>query len=151
MGKCDAILSKYEEGWDYSVEGSINDLAVYRLERAKEELVNAEDGLAEGKYKLAMNRSYYSIFHALRAVNVLDGFDSSKHSGVIAHFNQYHVKNGDFPKKTSQLIGKASSMREHADYEDFFVASRQEAEEQLQSAKILLLLIEQYLLEKDIM
>ena len=29
---------------------------------------------------------------AMRAVNALDGFDSSKHSGVIAHFNQMYVK-----------------------------------------------------------
>ena len=34
----------------------------------------------------------------MRAVNALDGFDSSKHSGVIAHFNQNYVKEGIFPK-----------------------------------------------------
>ena len=91
--------------------GGIKDLAAYRFERANEELTNAKDLLAEGKYKLSMNRSYYAVFHAMRSVNTLDGFDSSKHSGVIAHFNQYHVKNGDFPKDTSKRIGQASSMR----------------------------------------
>ncbi|MCM1122757.1 MAG: HEPN domain-containing protein, partial [Eubacterium sp.] len=34
-------------------------------------------------YRIANNRAYYSIFHALRAVLVFDNFDSSKHSGVI--------------------------------------------------------------------
>lgn len=46
-------------------------------------------------YRQSINRSYYAIFHAVCAVNALDGFDSSKHSGVIAHFNQQYVKNGE--------------------------------------------------------
>lgn len=99
--------------------GSIKDLARYRYERASEELENAMAMLDAGKYKMALNRSYYSIFHGMRAVNVLDEFDSSKHSGVIAHFNQYHVKTGDFSKDASKIIRTASEMREHADYEDF--------------------------------
>ena len=41
---------------------SVKDLSVYRYERASEELANARDLLAEGKYKLALNRSYYAIF-----------------------------------------------------------------------------------------
>ena len=71
----------------------------------------------------------------MRAVNVLDQFDSSKHSGVIAHFNQYHVKNGDFEKIASKIIQNAMEMREHADYEDFFVASKNDAEEQISKAE----------------
>ena len=90
--------------------GGIKDLAAYRFERANEELTNAKDLLAEGKYKLSMNRSYYAVFHAMRSVNTLDAFDSSKHSGVIAHFNQYHVKNGDFP--LSQVVVNDSVTRE---------------------------------------
>lgn len=108
---------------------SIIELAKYRYDRAIEELDNARMSLSEGRYKLALNRSYYAIFHAMRAVNALDEFNSSKHSGIIAHFNQYHVKTGDFPKAVSRIIRGASEMREHADYEDFFIASKQVSEE----------------------
>lgn len=104
--------------------GSIKDLSKYRYERASEELKNAKLMLDNGKYKLALNRSYYSIFHGMRAVNVLDEFDSSKHSGVIAHFNQYHVKTGDFSKEASKIIRTSSEMREHADYEDSLPPAR---------------------------
>ena len=83
--------------------GSIAELSKYRYERALEDLKNAKEVFNSGSYKLALNRSYYAIFHAMRAVNVLDEFDSSKHSGVIAHFNQYHVKTGDFEKYYEQL------------------------------------------------
>ena len=131
--------------------GSIKDLSKYRYERSSEELENAKTMLESGKFKLALNRSYYSIFHGMRAVNVLDEFDSSKHSGVIAHFNQYHVKTGDFPKEASRIIRTSSEMREHADYEDFFVASRQDAEEQVQKAQTFHDFISSYLQKKGIL
>lgn len=131
--------------------GSIKDLSRYRYERSSEELENAKAMLKTGKYKLALNRSYYSIFHGMRAVNVLDEFDSSKHSGVIAHFNQYHVKTGDFSKEASKIIRTSSEMREHADYEDFFVASRQDAEEQVQKAQTFHEFITNYLQKKEIL
>lgn len=131
--------------------GSLKDLSQYRIKRSKEELDNARAMLEDGRYKLALNRSYYAIFYAMRAVNVLDEFDSSKHSGVIAHFNQYHVKIGDFPKETSKIIRNASEMREHADYEDFFIASKQEAEEQVASADIFFGYIYEYLKEKEVL
>lgn len=130
--------------------GSIKDLSKYRYERSSEELENAKEMLESGKYKLALNRSYYSIFHGMRAVNVLDEFDSSKHSGVIAHFNQYHVKTGDFSKEASKIIRTSSEMREHADYEDFFAASRQDAQEQVLKAETFHQLITDYLHKKDI-
>lgn len=131
--------------------GSIKDLSKYRYERSSEELENAKAMLESGKFKLALNRSYYSIFHGMRAVNVLDEFDSSKHSGVIAHFNQYHVKTGDFPKEASRIIRTSSEMREHADYEDFFVAFRQDAEEQVQKAQTFHDFISSYLQKKGIL
>ena len=125
--------------------GSVKDLSKYRFERCSEELENSKVLLDSGKFKLSLNRSYYSIFHAMRAVNILDDFDSSKHSGVIAHFNQFHVKEGHFPKEASKIIRTASEMREHAEYEDFFTASRQDAEEQFLKAEKFHTLVKDYL------
>ena len=130
--------------------GSITELSKYRYERALEDLKNAKEVFDSGSYKLALNRSYYAIFHAMRAVNVLDEFDSSKHSGVIAHFNQYHVKTGDFEKVASKIIQNAMEMREHADYEDFFVASKKDAEEQISKAEQFLGYVECFLKDKNI-
>ena len=125
--------------------GSVKDLAVYRFECASENLETAKELIPSAHYKSALNRSYYAIFHSLRAVNALDGFDSRKHSGVIAHFNQCHVKTGEFPKEISQMIRKASELRENADYEDFFVASRQEAEDQIRDAEYILERVKDFL------
>lgn len=130
--------------------GSIVELSKYRYERALEDLKNAKEVFNSGSYKLALNRSYYAIFHAMRAVNVLDEFDSSKHSGVIAHFNQYHVKTGDFEKIASKIIQNAMEMREHADYEDFFVASKKDAEEQISKAEQFLEYVKAFLSNREI-
>ena len=101
------------------MEGSIKDLALYRLETAKENLEIAKSLLSDDKLKFAMNRSYYSIFHALRAVNALDGFDSSKHKGVISHFNQKYIKTERFPRELSKMIMNAMEIRQKSDYDDF--------------------------------
>ena len=127
------------------MESGLKELSRYRFERALEELESARIMLEIKRYKLALNRSYYAIFHCMRAVNILDSFDSSKHSGVIAHFNQHHVKSGDFTKEVSKIIRNASEMREQADYDDFFIASSTDAEEQLLNAEVFLENVEEYL------
>ena len=86
----------------------------------------------------------------MRAVNILDGFDSSKHSGVIAFFNQNYVKTEIFPKDLSKIIKSASGERESADYLDFFIASKADAEEQIKNAEVFINYIKKYLIEKEI-
>ena len=127
------------------MDGSLNDLAFYRLEKAKEDLVRSKREFEISDYKLTLNRSYYAIFHAIRAVNTLDGFDSSKHSVVIAHFNQFHVKTEEFPSDISKKIANAMNIRQLSDYDDFYIASKKVAEEQVQVAEDILNLVEQYL------
>lgn len=85
------------------MESSVVDLSKYRLQRSKENLKDAWILLDAQSYKSSINRSYYSIFHCLRAVTALDGFDSSKHSGIIAFFNMHYVKNGVMINKTTLL------------------------------------------------
>lgn len=70
------------------MEGSIKELAGYRLERAREMLSASESNLEIGQFKTSLNRSYYAVFHAMRSANALKGFDSSKHSGVIAFYER---------------------------------------------------------------
>ena len=133
------------------MERSVNELSKYRFETSLEDLDDAKIMFDNGRYKNTLNRAYYSIFHAIKAVTVLDGFDSSKHSGIIAFFNQNYVKTGIFPKEMSKIIRAASENREKADYHDFFIASREEAEKQMERARTFLEQIQQYLLEKGIL
>lgn len=100
------------------------DYAKYRLDKSKEDLEAAHLLFSQGSYRIANNRAYYSIFHALRAVLVFDNFDSSKHSGVIAEFRRRYIKEGVFPIEMSKMIGAAFTIRNASDYDDMFIANR---------------------------
>lgn len=126
----------------------IKTLCQYRLERAKEDLLAAESNHHAGFYKVAINRSYYAIFHSIRAVNVLDKFDASKHSSVIAHFNQFYVHTGEFERDVYKIIDSAYRIREKCDYSDFFIASKVDSEVQLKNAHDFVSTVESYIQKK---
>ena len=132
------------------MEGSLKDLARYRYQCCIDAIEDAKIMYQHGRYKNTLNRAYYSIFYAIRAVNAVRDFDSSKHSGVIAFFDQNYVKNGIFPKEASKIIKGASENRERADYLDFFIASKKDAETQIANAEKFKDLIEEYLKSLDI-
>lgn len=130
------------------MEGSMIDLSKYRLTTAKSDLNAARVLYSAKEFRAAVNRSYYAIFHSLRAVLALDGFDSSKHSGIIAYFNQHYVKTEAFDKKLSKLISSAFRLREKADYQDFYIVTAQEAEGQIEVAEQVIAKIEAYLSDR---
>lgn len=111
------------------------DLAIYRLERAEEDLKGAKVLLDNKLYKQSINRSYYGIFHATRALLALDKFDSKKHSGIISYFNRNYVANGKIEKEYSKILMKAQKLRTKGDYTDFFIASKNDAEMLLADAQ----------------
>lgn len=130
------------------MESSLNELSKYRFQRSCEDLNDAKLLMDAKSFKSSVNRSYYAIFHALRSVTALDGFDASKHSSVIAYVNRSYVKEGIFDKSLSKMLDKAYRLRECADYKDFEIISREMAEEQIQRAEKILTMIKTYLDEK---
>ena len=127
------------------MEGSLEDLAQYRIKRAWEMLEAAKENLKIGQYKTALNRSYYAVFHAMRAANILREFDSSKHSGVIAFFTKEFLKTEYMDRKLSFIIKSSSLLREKSDYDDFFIASRTEAEKQVENAGLFVAEVERFI------
>lgn len=121
------------------------DYAKYRIERAKEDLEAAHLLFNAGNYRIANNRAYYTIFHAMRAVLVFDNFDSSKHSGVIAEFRRRYIKEGIFPVELSKMIGFAFTIRNASDYDDMFLASKSDTEEQIANAEYVYRLLSEYI------
>lgn len=124
-------------------------LCRYRLERAKEDLEAARVNHSSGLFKAAINRPYYAIFHSIRAVNILDGFDASKHSSVIAHFNQYYVHTGEFDRGIYKIIDSAYRIREKCDYSDFFLVSKEESAIQIEHAEAFVKTMEMYISKNE--
>lgn len=122
------------------------ELSKMRMQIAKERLDIAKEILKLGDYKTVANRSYYAIFSAMRAVLALEGFDSKKHSGIIAKFREIYIKTKILPQELSSVIDRLVTARQGSDYDDFYLISKAEVEEQLQDAQRFIEITGDYLL-----
>lgn len=127
--------------------GSFLDIAKYKLEQAKDDLDSAELLLNAGKYKAANNRAYYSAFHAVNAVLALEPIAFKKHKDVLAYFNKTYVRTEIFPREIGRKISKLEIIRHKSDYDSFYLASKEEAAEQVVVAKEVVTLVEKYIIE----
>lgn len=121
------------------------ELSKYRMQKAREDLANSARNLDDDFIKGSINRSYYAIFHAMRALLALDLFDSKKHSGIISYFLKNYVISGKFEREHSLIVRDAFAIRNKSDYDDFFVVGRQEAAQQLANAQIFLDVVQDFL------
>lgn len=85
------------------------------------------------------------FFHLMRAVLAIRQVDFSKHAGVISYFQKEYIKTNIFDKKYSKYIQQAFQIRNGCDYDDFFIVSRQDAEEQYQRAEEILKVVQEYI------
>jgi uncharacterized protein (UPF0332 family) len=121
------------------------DLAEYKLARAREELNTAELLFGNEKLKAANNRAYYSIYYALTAVLCLEPIAFKRHKDTIGYFNKNYIHTGTFPNELGRGIAKAAKVRHASDYDDFYIASKEEAEKQIRTAKLLISAITEYI------
>ena len=120
-------------------------LSKARLEQAGDCLRAAKTLLGIEDFKGAANRSYYAVFHGMRAVLALDGIDRKHHSGIITEFRRMYIKTKVFREELSEIIHAQSEYRTSSDYDDFFIISKAEVVEQIENAEIFLSEISAYL------
>ena len=130
-------------------ESDAKSLSIVRYKHALEDLEAAELLVEKEQYKSAANRSYYSIFHAIRSILAYDGIDSKKHSGIISSFQRLYIKTGIFETKLSGYITKLFTVRNDSDYDDFYVVSKDRVLEQVEMADYFLDSIDSYLKNKN--
>ena len=121
------------------------ELSKYRLERAYKSLKISKRDFSCGDYNEASSRAYYALFYALLAVNELEGFESSKHSGVISHFKYAYLRTKIFDRRISKFIDDSFLQRRYADYEGFYKASPEDAQKQIDIAEEVISLVQPYL------
>jgi uncharacterized protein (UPF0332 family) len=86
------------------------------IERAADEL-NAATVLQErGFYFKSVASSYYSIYHAAKALLLLRGIAPKTHEGVERMFSLYYIKTKEFDLAIGKSLGRLMKMREEADY-----------------------------------
>ena len=120
-------------------------LSNYRIAEAEDSLKVAAHCLKEGLYKDSINRSYYATFYAVKAILALSTVDFKRHKDVMGYFNKEYVAKEIFPREIGRKLGTLQRVREKSDYDDFYIASREKAEEQFQTAELVIGEVKKYL------
>ena len=92
------------------------ELSRMQLQRALALLNESAALISLEAYNSAVNRAYYAVFHAMKAIEALDNFDSKRHTGVIQYFQQHYIKTGTFDISFSRMIEQLQTARGDSDY-----------------------------------
>ena len=125
-------------------------LAKVRMERAMELLGEAKTLLETNAYKSANNRAFYAIEKAIKALLALKETDVMTHNGALKQFNFLFVFQGDgtFDAEDYQKIARAEQIRNASDYDDFYVANKEETRQQVANAEYIIEKISDYMRQK---
>ena len=126
------------------------DLCNYRLKNSEDSLMVAEDCLEKGLYKDAINRSYYAAFYAIKALLALEEVDFKRHKDVVAYFNKTYAATERIPREVGRKVAHLQQKREKSDYDDFYLASREETVEQVENTRSVIETIRNYISNLDI-
>jgi uncharacterized protein (UPF0332 family) len=105
------------------------------LARAADALLAAQALLDLGLHADSVSRSYYAVFHYLRALLLTRGIEPKSHNGAIRLFNTEFVRPGAFPTAHNRLLGGLQKAREMADYDSAVAFSKDDARAQLEEAR----------------
>ena len=125
-------------------------LSKYRLQNAKDTLDAASLCLERRLYKDTINRSYYAAFYAVKAVLALEEVDFKRHKDAVGYFNRNYVATEIFAKDIGRKLGRLKQERESSDYDDFYIASANDAVEYFENAKFIVEAVKRYLLDKGV-
>ena len=105
----------------------------------------AEACLEKGLYKDAINRSYYAAFYAIKALLALEEVDFKRHKDVIAYFNKVYAATEKIPREIGRKVAHLQQKREKSDYDDFYIASKEETLEQVENTKSVIAAVKEYI------
>lgn len=125
-------------------------LATVRIERAKELLGEARELLEKGSYKSANNRAFYAMEKSVKALLATEQIEVTTHNGGLKQFNYVFIYNGDgtFDAQDYQKIAGAEQIRNASDYDDFYMASKDETRKLVENATYILEKTDRYISER---
>ena len=97
-----------------------DDYSSYRIQKAKDTIVEVEIHIQNEFWNTAINRMYYACFYAVSALLVKHGIETSSHKGIRQLFGKMFVKTGKFDKELAKHYTDLFEKRHKGDYNDFF-------------------------------
>jgi uncharacterized protein (UPF0332 family) len=90
-----------------------------RMRLAVSVLADAKLLLDAGSARSSVNRAYYAVFYAARALLLTRGLEARKHAGVRSFLDREFVKTGELDRSMSETYHDLFNWRTDADYRDF--------------------------------
>lgn len=113
-----------------------NDLIKYRREKAKETLQDGKILFEAKRFSSAVNRLYYALFYEVTALLLTCDLSSSKHSGVMALFNEHFVKTKKVNIESGKFYSRMFEFRQKSDYSDFVQFEEEKVKEWLEKSEL---------------
>lgn len=108
---------------------------VAELGKSRESLGAARPLHDGGFHADSITRSYYAVFHVLRALALSRGIEPKTHAGAIHIFNQEFVRTGLASPSNNLFVSGLQRSRELADYDAAVLFGPDESAEQLTKAE----------------
>jgi uncharacterized protein (UPF0332 family) len=108
------------------------------FKEAFNQLNEAKFQLEHERFNMAINRSYYTVFYAARALLAKKGFFPKKHIGTLHKFSLEYVKNDNFDINIYSIFSNLMEDRNDADYDILINFDEEEAEEAVTNAELFL-------------
>jgi uncharacterized protein len=121
------------------------ELVEYRWKSAKETLQEVKPLMNIKLWNTCVNRLYYACFYAVSALLAQNDILTKTHSGSLKMFSLHFLKSGIINEDTGVFYSKIFSMRQNADYEDFFDYEQEDVEALITPANELINEIEKIL------
>ncbi len=86
------------------------------LESAEYDLERARNSLDEGDFKWTAVQSYYSMFHAAKALVLKKGYREKSHFCLIIALRELYVKSEKLDSEMVENLELCMSLRHEADY-----------------------------------
>ncbi len=118
-----------------------------KLKKAKALMAEVEVQIENRFYATAINRLYYSCFHATKALLLLKDLTPKTHSGVVTMLHEHFVLRGLFDKNQAIFFSKLMQERIDDDYSDFMVFDFDEVKGFIEPARKYLVYVEKLIIE----
>lgn len=105
------------------------------IKLAKERLETAKLLLEHRKVRDAINRAYYAMFNAARALLRLLGIEVKSHEGLITEFGLHIINKGMMDRKYGRMLRIAFEARSSSDYRIGAVFDDEEADNLIKMAE----------------
>jgi len=124
-------------------------LIAYRIEQAKETIIEAKIMIDNGKFRAAINRIYYGMFYILLALALKHYFETSKHSQLIGWFNKTFIKNNIIDQNYGRMIREAFEIRGKSDYDTYTKLTKEDVLKKFEEMNDFINALEQFILSDD--